>query len=72
MAFIRSALSSLAHKALPLPPTPSIIVTHLKELDDALVCEMKHDTYLPLDALGLVGICELGLVNDLDGHLAHA
>jgi len=44
--------------------------THLKQLDNALVREVQHDADFPLDALGLVGVGQLGLVNDLDRHLA--
>mmetsp|Transcript_9996 Transcript_9996/g.27218 ORF Transcript_9996/g.27218 Transcript_9996/m.27218 type:complete len:258 (-) Transcript_9996:503-1276(-) len=47
-------------------------VHDLKQLDDALVREVQHDADLALDALGLVHVCELCLVDDLDGHLAFA
>ena len=45
---------------------------YLKELDHTLVREVQHDPDLALDALGLVCVCQLGLVDDFDGHPALA
>lgn len=42
--------------------------THLVELDDVGVIQHLHDLNFPVDLLQVHGI-QLGLVNDLDGHL---
>ena len=51
----------------PLPPT---LLTDLKQLDDAGVCEVAHDADLALHALRLGRVRQAGLVNDLDCHAA--
>lgn len=42
--------------------------THLVEFDDVGVIQHLHDLNFPVDLLQVHGI-QLGLVNDLDGHL---
>lgn len=42
--------------------------THLVEFDDVGVIKHLHDLNFPVDLLQVHGI-QLGLVNDLDGHL---